>query len=137
MRQKRQHRIVRGERGQALVEFAVASVVFLMTVFGTLQFGLMIWNYNMISNLAQEGARWASVRGSSSTITNASSSDVQAFIDTRSTGITVTSTTTPDPVGAQGTIVTVQVQTTFAPLTGIVPMSTLTLSSTAQMVVSR
>jgi Flp pilus assembly protein TadG len=131
------HRIVRGERGQALVEFAVASVVFLMTIFGTLQFGLMIWHYNMISNLAQEGARWASVRGSSSTITNATSSDVQTFIDSRSTGITVTATTTPSPVGAQGSIVTVQVQTTFAPLTGIVPMSTLTLSSTAQMVVSR
>ena len=134
---KRQHRIVRGQCGQALVEFAIASVVFLMTIFGTLQFGLMVWHYNMISNLAQEGARWASVRGTTSTILNAGSGDVQTFIDSRSTGITVTATTTPDPVGAQGSIVTVQVQTTFAPLTGIVSMSTLTLSSTAQMVVSR
>ena len=68
---KRQHRIVKGECGQALVEFAVASIVFLMTIFGTLQFGLMVWHYNMISNLAQEGARWASVRGTTSTILNA------------------------------------------------------------------
>jgi Flp pilus assembly protein TadG len=130
-------RTARGERGQALVEFAFASVVFLMTIFGTLQFGLMVWRYNMISNLAQEGARWASVRGTTSTIVNAGSTDVQNFLDTRSTGFTITATTAPDPVGAQGSIVTVQVQTTFAPLTGIVPMSTLTLSSTAQMVVSR
>ena len=132
-----QQRIVRGERGQALVEFAFASIIFLMTVFGTLQFALMVWRYNMISNLAQEGARWASVRGSTSTIVNATSSGVQTFIDSRSTGITVTATTTPSPVGTQGSIVTVQVQTTFAPLTGIVPMSPLTLSSTAQMIVAR
>ena len=130
-------RVVRGERGQALVEFAFASVVFLMTVFGTLEFGLMIWHYNMISNLAQEGARWASVRGTSSTIANAASSDVETFVQSRSTGISVTATTTPSPVGAPGTIVTVQVQTTFAPLTGIVPMTTLNLSSTAQMIVAR
>jgi Flp pilus assembly protein TadG len=132
-----QRRMARGERGQALVEFALASVVFLMTIFGTLQFGLMVWHYNMISNLAQEGARWASVRGSTSTIVNATSSDVQTFVDSRSTGITVTATTAPSPVGTQGSIVTVQVQTTFAPLTGLIPMASLTLSSTAQMVVSR
>jgi Flp pilus assembly protein TadG len=132
-----QQRIVRGERGQALVEFAFASIIFLMTVFGTLEFGLMVWHYNMISNLAQEGARWASVRGSSSSITHATSSAVQTFISSRSTGITVTSTTAPSPVGPQGSTVTVQVSTTFAPLTGIVPMSPLTLSSTAQMIVQR
>lgn len=132
-----QQRIVRGERGQALVEFAFASIIFLMTVFGTLEFGLMVWHYNMISNLAQEGARWASVRGSSSSIVNATSSDVQTFLNTRATGISVTATTTPSPVGPQGSVVTVQVQTSFAPLTGLVPMSTLTLSSTAQMIVSR
>ena len=40
-----QHRVVRGQRGQALVEFAIASLVFFMTIFGTLQFGLMIWHY--------------------------------------------------------------------------------------------
>ena len=130
-------RVVRGERGQALVEFAFASVVFLMTDFGTLEFGLMIWHYNMISNLAQEGARWASVRGTSSTIANAASSDVETFVQSRSTGISVTATTVPSPVGAPGSIVTVQVQTTFAPLTGIVPMTTLNLSSTAQMIVAR
>ena len=130
-------RIVRGERGQALVEFALASLLFFMTIFGTLQFGLMIWHYNMISNLAQEGARWASVRGTTSTILNAGSSDVQAFIDSRSTGITVTATTTPDPVGAQGSMVTVQVQTTVAPLSGLISMASLTLSSTAQMIVAR
>ena len=138
MRQLR-HRIVRGERGQALVEFALGSVLFLMTVFGTLQFALMIWRYNMISNLAQEGARWASVRGSSSTLTGApaTSGTVRNFVDTRSTGFTVTATITPDPVGAQGSIVSVQVQTSFAPLTGLLPLTTINMSSTAKMIVAR
>lgn len=131
-----QRRVVKGQRGQALVEFALASVVFLMTIFGTLQFSLMIWRYNMISNLAQEGARWASVRGSSSGIGNATSGSVQTFINSR-TGFTVTATTTPPTVGAAGSIVSVQVRTTFAPLTGLVPVGTLTMSSTAQMIVAR
>ena len=124
-------------RGETLVEYALALTLFLMTLFGITQFGLAVWQFNMISNLAQEGARWASVRGTSSTIANAASSDVETFVQSRSTGISVTATTVPSPVGAPGSIVTVQVQTTFAPLTGIVPMTTLNLSSTAQMVVSR
>ena len=132
-----QHPVARGERGQALVEFALASIVFLMTIFGTLQFGLMIWRYNMISNLAQEGARWASVRGTSSTIINAQLVPCAGLLNSRSTGITVTAITTPSTVGPKGSIVTVEVRTTFAPLTGLLPLVSRTLSSTAKMVVAR
>jgi Flp pilus assembly protein TadG len=134
-----QHCVVRGERGQALVEFAFGSIIFLMTVFGTLQFGLMIWRYNMISNLAQEGARWASVRGSSSTLAHATSSGLTTFLQSRATGIPLTPTPTisPDPAGAPGSIVTVQVRTTFAMMGGLLPTSSFNLSSTAQMIVAR
>ena len=50
------HRFVREEAGQELVEFALASLVFLMTIFGTLQFGLVVgttWSRN------PRKARWA------------------------------------------------------------------------------
>ena len=54
------------DRGENLVEFALASTVFFMTLFGIIIFGIGVWRYNMVSDLAQEGARWASVHGSTS-----------------------------------------------------------------------
>ncbi len=52
---------VRGETGDAIVEFALASALFFATLFGILEFGQAVWRYNMLAELAQEGARWASV----------------------------------------------------------------------------
>jgi Flp pilus assembly protein TadG len=125
------------DRGQALVEFALASVVFFATIFGTLEFGLAIWRYNMVSNLAQEGARWASVHGMVSS-SPASAADVQTFVRSRSPGVPVTVATTPAPsaVGPGGTV-SVEVQSSYPPLTGLIPQAALTLRSRATMVVSR
>jgi Flp pilus assembly protein TadG len=120
------------------VEFAFASVLFFMLVFGTIEFGLAIWQYNMVSDLAQEGARWASVRGSSSTIP-ANASALQTYVQSRSPGFTVTVTATPtDPssVGPGGTI-SVRVQSSFSPVSALIPSTTLSLESTAKMIVSR
>lgn len=47
--------------GQALVEFALASLVFLMIVFGTLDFGRVIYQYAQLHNAVREGARVAKV----------------------------------------------------------------------------
>lgn len=47
--------------GQALVEFALASLVFLMIVFGTLDFGRAIYQYSQLHNAVREGARVAKV----------------------------------------------------------------------------
>ena len=57
---------LRSERGQTLVEFALGLVLVVITLLGTVQFGVAIFRYNMVSDLAQEGARWAMVRGSGS-----------------------------------------------------------------------
>src|SRR5438093_611632 len=51
----------RGEGGETLVEFALALTVFLMTVLGTMELGIGVFRYNMMSDLAQEGSRWAAV----------------------------------------------------------------------------
>jgi len=138
------------ERGETLVEFALSLVVFLMTVLGTAQFGLIVWQYNMMSDLAQEGARWAAVHGMSSSAP-ASTAQVQTFVQGRALGLSPSvSTYTVDPntkactatatnpsalAGGVGTCVTVQ--KSFNPLTGIIPLGTLTLQSTAQMIVAR
>jgi Flp pilus assembly protein TadG len=130
-------RRLRQESGATLVEFALVSIVFLMTIFGVFDFGLAIWRYNIVADLAQEGARWASVHGKKS-LSPASAADVQTYINTRSPGLTVTVTTTPDPSTlAQGNTVSVVVSATYAPLTQLVPQGTRTLTSTAKMIVAR
>ena len=132
-------RFVNAESGQALVEFALGALLFFTVLFGTIEFGLAVWRYNMVSNLAQEGARWASVRGSTSSPPATSSLDVQAYVRSRAVGMTVTATT---PLGAPsarkpGEMVSVQVQTVVTPLTQLIPHGTLTFSSTASMVMAR
>jgi len=47
--------------GQALVEFAFASVFFLSIVFGTIDFGWVIFTYSQLHNAVREGARYAKV----------------------------------------------------------------------------
>ena len=132
-------RFVNAESGQTLVEFALGALLFFTVLFGTVEFGLAVWRYNMVSNLAQEGARWALVRGSTSSILHASNSVVQTFVQGRAMGMTVTVTT---PLGAPsalkpGEMVSVQVQTVVTPLTQLIPHGTLTFSSTASMVMAR
>jgi Flp pilus assembly protein TadG len=127
------------ERGQTLVEFALASLLFLATLFGTIQFGLAVWRYNMVSNLAQEGARWASVHGKNSGSPK-TAADIQTYVQSRAVGLPVTvpapPTSNPSALVA-GETVTVKVETTFQPLTRVIPNASLTLHSTVKMVVAR
>ena len=120
------------------MEFALSSVLFFSLVFGVIQFGLAIWQYNTVSSLAQEGARWASVRGGSSS-TPATAAQLQTYVQSRSPGFAVTVTATPaNPSAvAPGSAISVRVQSSFAPATGLVPTATLNLESTANMIVTR
>ena len=101
------------DRGENLVEFALASTVFFMTLFGTIIFSIGVWRYNMVADLAQEGARWASVHGSTSALP-ADQADVQTYVQSRAR-FPVTVTTTPATVGASGSFVTVRVQHSVQP----------------------
>jgi Flp pilus assembly protein TadG len=127
--------VVRDARGQSLVEFALASFVFFATIFGTVEFGRGVWQYNMMSDLAQEGARWAAVHGTGSA-SPSNQSGVQSFVNSRSP-FTVTVTTAPSTIGAAGSTVEVQVRSTFQPLTSLIPNSSISLMSMATMVVQR
>jgi len=128
----------------------LSLTLFLATVLGMLQFGIAVWQYNMMSDLAQEGARWAAVRGSTSGASAASAAAVRSFVQSRALGMTPTvnvysasssnvcSTTSVDPSTlAPGKGVCVNVSKPFAPLTRIVPMASLTLGATAQMIMLR
>lgn len=124
-----------GDQGQTLVEFALASTVFFTTIFGTIIFGIGVWQYNMVSDLAQEGARWASVHGSSS-LSPAVQAGVQTYVQSRAP-FNVTVTTTPTTVGPSGSTVTVRVQHPFNKMISLLPGGPVNLVSDARMTVSR
>jgi Flp pilus assembly protein TadG len=49
-------------RGNALVEFALASTVLIPIFLGTFQFGYAFYVYNLLSTQVRSGARYASMR---------------------------------------------------------------------------
>lgn len=141
---RRLRRLGRETCGQALVEFAVASIVYFMTLFGTISFGMAVYQYNGIADLAQEGARWAAVRGSSvlpSLGTQATNDSVQSYVRGRALGSSVTVTTTwpsgGSPSNSAGKRVRVLVTKSFTPFTSLIPNASLSLQSTAEMIIAR
>ena len=65
-----------GERGAALVEFAICATIFLVVVFGVLEFGRMLWVHNALADATRRAARYAVTRGKS----NEPSSETQQAI---------------------------------------------------------
>jgi Flp pilus assembly protein TadG len=49
----------RGERGTALVEFAIAATVFLTVTFAVLELGRLLWVHNALADAARRSARYA------------------------------------------------------------------------------
>lgn len=60
---QRLKRMIRWERGQALVEFALILPILLMIVMGIIDFGRMLYLYSQLSNGLREGARYGSLTG--------------------------------------------------------------------------
>lgn len=58
-RQVRDMRDRKDERGAALVEFAVGASIFLTVTFGVLQFGILLWTHNALTDAVRRGARYA------------------------------------------------------------------------------
>lgn len=54
-------------RGQAIVEFSLVVVIFVMMLFAVFDFGRVIWANNALANAAREAARYAIVHGGSKT----------------------------------------------------------------------
>jgi Flp pilus assembly protein TadG len=50
------------QRGAALVEFALVLPLLLVLVFGTIEFGLLMFNQQIITNASREGARFGIVQ---------------------------------------------------------------------------
>lgn len=152
------------ERGTSLPETAIVLVVLLSLLFGIMDFGRALYTYGFIADVAREGARWASVRGSVSCTNfpnldhcNASGSDIQTYVQSLSEGATTPSSiavTTylnslwPGTTGpgsgstgctagsnAPGCLVVVQVTYPFKFILPYMPVGTITTSSTSKMII--
>jgi Flp pilus assembly protein TadG len=54
-------KIIRDQRGGSAVEFAIVLLVLLLIVFGIIEFGLIFYNQQVITNASREGARYGIV----------------------------------------------------------------------------
>lgn len=121
----------RDARGATFVEFALASTLFFTITFGAIEFGRMILDYNIVSDAAREGVRYAAVRGSSSGRA-ASAHDVATYVASRSGGLLSPSnvTVTWPTNNAPGSVVQVQVRYGFTPIVTLLPQTAVNLSRT-------
>jgi hypothetical protein len=139
------HRNSRREqgRGQALVEFAIALIPFLMLLMAIFDFGRGIYMYNGVSQAAREIARTASVHQG----TTGYSTDAQATIDTQQAlvpGLTVANprcvnsidaddgASTPGPCGPD-TYLVVTAQATYTPVSLLGFLGTINLESKSRI----
>jgi Flp pilus assembly protein TadG len=59
--------VARGQRSQALVEFALVSPIFFLVMFTAIDISRLLYAYTAISSAARDGARTASLSGSTYT----------------------------------------------------------------------
>ena len=50
-------KLLREERGAAVVEFAIISSLLIMLVFGIIEFGILLFDQHILTNASREGAR--------------------------------------------------------------------------------
>ncbi|MEO5589047.1 MAG: TadE/TadG family type IV pilus assembly protein [Gemmatimonadaceae bacterium] len=121
--------LIREQRGQALVEFAiVAGVIFIPLVFGIIEFGRLIWAKNMVTAAAREGARYAIVRGSSNGFT-LTTADVSTYVTGRTKIAPINVTAAWAGAHQPGDVVTVTVSYAYTPVVRVIPSKTVTGTS--------
>lgn len=124
------------QKGSALVESALITLVFLVMILGIVDFGRMVWIYTQVAHGAREASRYAMVRGSA-TGNAATVAQIQAVVtnsavlDTANTHTAVTF----NPDQSSGSTVSVAVTYTFNFLGPYIPIGSVPLMSTSQMII--
>jgi len=122
----------RDRRGTAVIEFAVVAPVFVMLVFGMIEYGRMVMVQQLLTNASREGARMGVLDGATTASVQTS---VTTYLSNCSvTGATVTVNPNPPSSAGYGAPVTVTVSVPFSQVSWIpTPMflsgKTLTASS--------
>jgi Flp pilus assembly protein TadG len=142
-------RILRRERGQSAVEFALCATVFFMIVFGLLKVAVIYGDYTALQHAARDGARKGSVtRGTGdadpAAVTAAVTAAVKssnALLDQDPTKLQIFVTGLDSNIGPDGTLWEahdrVQVQVTYPWQLDVIGVTVLsgTMSSTTQAII--
>ena len=157
-------RIFREDDGQTLVEFSISSFVLFMAMLGIMDFSRALYTYHFVSFAAQEGTRYAMVRGvdwtpacasASSYGCQASAANITTYVQSlappgvTASKITVTPTwpelnadgtssgcSSSATENSQGCMVKVQVTYSFQFLMPFIPKSALNMSATSERVIA-
>ena len=92
----RRGRTLSGERGAQIVEAALVLPLLLLVVLGILDFGVLFWRFESVTNAAREGARIAILQGYSTTDVE---DRVEQYLDNAGLSGTTAVTTVVAPVG--------------------------------------
>ena len=131
----------RGEAGQALVEFSLAIIVFLVLLMGIVDVGRGIYAYNGVSQAAREIARVASVHPGSALGSSAEITNVVATQQRLVPGLSAPAFSCVDIAGSpvtdtcrRGDWVRVQISAPWTPVTPLLGLTgTWNLASTTTM----
>ena len=127
--------------GQALVEFAIVASVFLVTLFAIMSLGLGVYKYNTLCSAAREAVRYAIVHGPTS-LSPSTTAQIQQIAINQAPGLNlkasdITVTFPADPNNSAQKDAKVQISYNYSPPMPFMRPVTLTLTSTAQMLVSQ
>ena len=129
----------RREHGQALVEFSMVAIVFFILVFGMIDVGRAVWNYNTLAQATREGTRYAIVHGADSTTPtgpvddSAVVTEVQKFTAGLNLSQLAVQATWPDGSNASGSSVTVTSQYAYEPIFNFLGIISFNMTSSSTM----
>jgi Flp pilus assembly protein TadG len=142
-----------GQRGNALAEFAIVSVVFLILTFGVIDFARAMYMYHLVDDGARLGARYAIVHGTSCTAPDcpAQAGDIKSYVLSVSPGVdsnslsvnptyppsTDANTTCAAGGQTKGCLVTVTVTYTYHWMVPILSLFPVPMSSSSTMIISQ
>lgn len=123
------------QRGATLIEMVLVIGLFLMIVFGIIEFGRAVWNYNTLSYAVREGSRFAIVNGSGTGTPAATESLIKQRVIASGTGLNLQASQiqvayTPSGDNSPGSSVTVTATYPFVPATPYVGSINMTNHST-------
>lgn len=122
-----------------MVEYAITALIFFIIIFGVIDLGRAIFEYNLLASSAREGARMAVIQSNSDTaVINRAVDSSAGFISSGDVAISGSRTCNAIPCPK----VTVTVQHTFTPVTPLIGTliggsGTITMKASSTMVVER
>lgn len=132
-------KLLHREGGASLVEFSFVALAFFVLVFGVVDVGRAVWNYNTLSQATREGTRYAIVHGANSSNPSGpgDAGDISTEVREHASGLndsqlTVT-TTWPDGDNQPGSDVKVTAQYDYTPLFDFLGFASFTMTSSSTM----